>query len=157
MNSALHLARSRTYPAGTKRAFEALLPCDLTRLFDRRYAAIPPIKRVEDQGGRWGTPGQTRTVLLVGGGSMRERLVEVRASRLFSYHLDEVTGPMKPLVRSIDGAWEFERAGTGVRITWRWTVHPRGRAGALAMPLLARMWQGYARQALERIEGLLVP
>ena len=32
-----------------------------------------------------------------------------------------------------------------------------GRAGALAMPLFARMWQGYARQALENIEGLLVP
>ena len=37
---------------------------------------------------------------------------------------------MKPLVSSIDGAWEFEKAGTGVRITWRWTLlaWPRGVA-----------------------------
>ena len=157
MTRSVEFAYSRTFPAGVKRAFDEVLPFELTRLFDRRYAAIPPIKRVEGQGGPWGTPGQTRTVLLVGGGSMRERLVDVQASKLFSYHLDEVTGPMRPLVGSIDGAWEFERAGTGVRITWRWTVHPRGRAGALAMPLFARMWQGYARQALENIEGLLVP
>jgi len=156
MSSAVHLARSRTYPAGTKRAFETLLPYELNRLFDRRYVAIPPIKRVENRGGTWGTPGQTRTVLLAGGGSMRERLVEVQSPRVFSYHLDEVKGPMKALVRSVDGAWEFEKAGTGVRITWRWTVHPRGRAGALAMPLFGRMWQGYARQALENIERLLV-
>jgi hypothetical protein len=35
-------------------------------------------------------------------------------------------------------------------------VEPRGRVGALAMPLFARMWQGYARQALENIERLIV-
>ena len=156
MTSAVHVARSRTYPAGVKRAFEELLPYELPRLFDRRYLAIPPIKEVRDQGGEWGTPGQTRTVLLVGGGSMRETLREVRAPHLFAYHLDQVTGPMKPLVSSVDGAWEFERAGTGVRITWRWTLHPRGRLGTSAMPLFARMWQGYARQALENIEHVVV-
>ena len=156
MTSAVHVARSRTFPAGVKRTFEELLVHELPRLFDRRYLAIPPIKDVRDQGGEWGTPGQTRTVLLVGGGSMRETLREVQAPHLFTYHLDQVTGPMKPLVSSVDGAFEFERAGTGVRVTWRWTLHPRGRLGSLAMPLFARMWQGYARQALENIERLVV-
>jgi hypothetical protein len=156
MTSAVHFVRSRTFPAGVKRAFEELMPYDLPRLFNRRYGAIPPIKAVRDQDGAWGRVGQTRTVMLSGGGSMREELTEVRAPGRFAYHLDEVTGPMKALVRSIDGAWEFERAGTGVRVTWRWTLYPRGRAGALAMPLLGRMWQGYARQAFENIERLLV-
>ena len=95
-------------------------------------------------------------MLLTGGGSMRETLREVRAPHVFAYHLDQVTGPMKALVRSVDGAWEFERAGTGVRVTWRWTLHPRGRVGSLAMPVFARMWQGYARQAFENIERLIV-
>src|SRR5690349_21950935 len=103
MTSAVHLARSRTYPAGVKRAFEELLPYELDRLFDHRYAAIPAIKGVRDQAGPWGTPGQTRTVLLAGGGSMRETLVEVRPPNLFSYHLDEITGPMKALASSVDG------------------------------------------------------
>jgi len=156
MTSVVHVARSRTFPAGVKRAFEELLPYELDRLFDRRYLAIPPIKGVRDQGGSWGTPGQTRTVLLTGGGSMRETLREVRAPHVFAYHLDQVTGPMKALVRSVDGAWEFERAGTGVRVTWRWTLHPRGRVGSLAMPMFTRMWQGYARQAFENIERLIV-
>lgn len=156
MTSAVHFARSRTFPAGVKRAFDELMPYELPRLFNRRYAAIPPIKAVRGQDGTWGKPGQTRVVMLSGGGSMREELREVKAPSRFAYHLDEVTGPMRALVRSVDGAWEFERAGTGVRITWRWTLHPRGRVGALAMPLFERMWQGYARQALENIERLLV-
>ncbi len=155
MTSPVEFAQSRTYPAGVKRAFEELMPADLPRLFDRRYGAIPPIKSVRQEG-VWGSPGQTRTILLSGGGSMREKLTEVRAPGRFAYHLDEITGPMKALVRSIDGAWEFERAGTGVRITWRWNLYPRGRVSALAMPLLARMWQGYARQGFENIERLLV-
>jgi hypothetical protein len=156
MTSAVHFSRSRTFPAGVKRAFDELLPYELTGLFNRRYAAIPPIKAVRDQDGAWGRPGQTRTVMLSGGGSMREELREVRPPGRFAYHLDEITGPMKALVRSVDGSWEFERAGTGVRITWSWTVHPRGRVGALAMPLFGRMWRGYARQAFDNIERLLL-
>ena len=46
---------------------------------------------------------------------------------------------------------------TGTRITWQWTTHPRSAVIATALPLLAKMWTGYARQALERIEELLVP
>src|ERR1700709_135980 len=105
MTRAVHVARSRTFPAGVKRAFEALLPYELPRLFNRRSAASPPIKGVRDQAGPWGTPGQTRTVLLSGGGSMRETLLEVTAPSRFAYHLDEITGPMKALVRSAEGAW----------------------------------------------------
>ena len=56
----------------------------------------------------------------------------------WGYTLSEVTGPLKPLVATVDGLWTIEEAGTGCRITWTWTVHPRGRAGALAMPLLGR-------------------
>ena len=68
MTRAVEFAYSRTFPAGVKRAFDEVLPYELTRLFDRRYAAIPPIKGVRDQDGAWGTPGQTRTVLLPGAG-----------------------------------------------------------------------------------------
>jgi hypothetical protein len=156
MTRAVHVARSRTFPAGVKRAFEKLLSHPLEDFFDRRYLAIPPIKSVRNPAAPWGTPGQTRTVLLSGGGSMRETLLEVRTPSRFAYQLDEVTGPMKALVRSVDGSWEFERAGTGVRITWSWTLHPRGRVGSLAMPAFERMWQGYARQAFENMERVLV-
>jgi hypothetical protein len=152
----LQLERARTFPVDVDRAFEVVLATPLPELFSRRYAAIPPIREVRDQQGPWATVGQTRTIRLADGGSLRETLTSVDRPRSFGYRLTEVTGPMKPLVTEIEGAWRFTPAGTGVQITWAWTVHPRGTPGRLAMPVFARMWQGYARQAMEQIERLLV-
>jgi hypothetical protein len=156
MTRATELAYSRSYPAGVKRAFDEVLPFDLTRLLDQRYLAIPSVKAVTGQAGEWGSLGQTRTIHLSGGGSMLEELTEVTPAKRFAYHLSEITGPMKALVEGVDGAWAFERAGTGVRITWSWTVHPRGRVGELAMPAFRRMWGGSARLAFDNLEKLLV-
>lgn len=156
MTHAVELVHSRTFPSGVKRAFDEVMAVELNRIFDQRYLAIPPIKAIRGQTGPWRTPGQTRTIVLTGGGSMREELREVSPSKRFGYHLSEITGPMKALAHAVDGTWEFEKAGTGVRITWRWTVHPRGRVGALAMPAFRRMWQGSARLAFDNLERLLV-
>lgn len=150
------LSHSRTYPAEVAEAFDAVLSHDLASLFDRRYAAIPPIRSVRDQSGPWSTPGQTRTIVLADGGTMREELTTVERPGRFTYRITGITGPMKPLVSSVDGAWAFERAGTGVRVTWTWTVQPAGRLGRLAMPAFRRMWQGYARQGLDNIEALVL-
>jgi hypothetical protein len=156
MGRTVVLSHSRSYPAELGRAFDELLACDLTRLFDRRYAAIPPITGVEDQGGPWATVGQTRTIRLADGGTMREELTDVERPTRFGYRISGVTGPMKPLVASLDGVWSVEPAGTGVRITWTWTVLPAGRLGRLAMPVFGRMWRGYARQGFDNLEQLLV-
>jgi len=150
------LRYSRTYPLEVADAFERLLELDLTALFDRRYAAIPPIKAVRDQDGPWLTPGQTRTIVLADGGTMREELTAVERPSRFTYRITDVTGPMKPLITSLDGAWTFEPAGTGVRISWTWTVRPAGRLGRAAMPVFARMWRGNARNAFDTIERLLI-
>jgi hypothetical protein len=152
----VHFAYSRTFPAGVKRAFDEVMPCELQQLFTRRFAAVPPIKAVTHQDGPWGTPGQTRTIHLSGGGTMREELVEVSPPHRFAYHISDITGPMKVLATSLDGAWEFEKAGTGVRISWLWTVHPRGRVGAAAMPAFERMWRAYARLNFDNIERHIV-
>jgi hypothetical protein len=40
-------------------------------------------------------------------------------------------------------------------VSWQWILDPT-RAGVLAMPALGRMWQGYARQALEEVEKALL-
>lgn len=156
MTDDVHLSYSRAYPAEAARAFDEVLVHDLALLFNKRYAAIPPIKSVRDQVGPWSTPGQTRTICLGDGGTMREELTAVERPGRFSYRITGITGPMKPLVSSLDGVWAFEPAGTGVRITWTWTVSPAGRLGRLAMPVFGRMWQGYARQAFDNIETLVV-
>ncbi|HEY4332941.1 MAG TPA: SRPBCC family protein, partial [Ilumatobacteraceae bacterium] len=67
-----------------------------------------------------------------------------------------VTGMMKVFVAAADGLWTFAPAGTGVRVTWTWAITPTA-AGRLAMPVFARLWQGYARQAMDEIEKILVP
>jgi hypothetical protein len=139
------------------RAYDALLPLPLPQLFSRRYAALPAIREVRDQVGEWGTLGQTRTIVLADRSTMRETLVSVDRPSSFGYRIDQLHGPMRPLASSIDGLWTFEKAGTGVRITWSWTVRPSSSAASLLMPAFGRMWQGYARQALEQLEGLLLP
>ncbi len=54
-----------------------------------------------------------------------------------------------------NGLWSFEAAGTGTRISWAWELTPTG-AGRPAMPDFGAMWRGYARQALEEIEVILL-
>jgi Polyketide cyclase / dehydrase and lipid transport len=152
----LELQSSRTFPVGVEQAFDVLLHSPLPEVFSRRYAAIPPVREVRDQEGAWGSVGQTRTIQLADGGTMQETFTSLDRPSSFGYRISDISGPMKPLVDRLDGRWGFVPAGTGVRITWAWTVQPRTGVGTAAMPVFARMWQGYARQAMEQIEGLLV-
>ena len=146
---------SRAVPIELESAFAGTLPIRLTDIFCRRYLLLPPIKAVRGQDGRWGQVGQSRTVVTADGGTMREVLTAVDAPHSFSYRLSELTGPLRPIVESIDGRWEFAPLGTGTVITWRWTLHPRGLGTAL-LPLITSMWRGYARQALELLSGQLL-
>ena len=147
--------QSRAIPIELQRAFDVTLPMPLTAIFSRRYGLLPPIKQVRGQDGVWGQVGQTRTVVTTDGGTMRELLTEVDAPHSFSYLLSDISGPMRPLVVSIDGRWEFATLGTGTLITWRWTLHRKG-LGANVMPLITLMWRGYARQALELLSEQLL-
>lgn len=147
--------QSRAIPVELKRAFDVTLPIPLTAIFSRRYGLLPPIKEVRGQDGVWGRVGQTRTVVTTDGGTMRELLTEVDPPHSFSYQLSDISGPMGPLVDSIDGRWEFSTRGTGTLITWRWTLRPKG-LGKYVMRPITLMWRGYARQALELLSEQLL-
>lgn len=152
------LEKSRTFPVSVEHAFDVVLAAPLTDIFSRRYGVIAPIKAVEGQVGAWGTAvGQTRSIRLSDGGTMGETLTALDRPHRFGYTITDVSGPMKALVVSADGAWTFDPAGTGVRITWTWEITPTANAGRLAMPLFAKLWEGYARQAMDEIERILVP
>src|ERR1700684_3931422 len=110
---AITVEQSRAIPVELQRAFDVTLPIPLTAIFSRRYVLLPPVKEVRGQEGPWGRVGQTRTVVTADGGTMRELLTEVDAPHSFSYHLSDISGPMRPLVESIDGRWEFAKTGTG--------------------------------------------
>ena len=152
----LHLERSRAYPVTVEHAWHVVLPTPLDQVFTRWFGPLPPVREVRDQVGEWGTVGQTRTIVLADRGTMREELTVVEPHERFGYRISDVTGPMKAFAAAVDGTWTFAPAGTGVRVTWAWTVHPAPYAG-LTMPVFGRLWHGYAGLALERIETLLLP
>lgn len=150
----LELSRSRTYPVATTEAFDAVIPMPLENLFCHWFGPIPPV-RSTDETAPWGTPGQQRRVELVGTGTMNETLTEVDRPDHFAYRLTGIEGPMAALVSTIEGRWDFDRAGTGTRITWTWTMSLRTAGRAMARPL-GWSWNGYARRALEELEYLLI-
>ena len=155
MSSPRTLRASRSIPVEVGAAYAAVLPMPLPQIFSRRFAALPAIRDVRDQAGAWGTVGQTRTIVLADGGTMRETLTAVTPGTSFGYDIEPVSGPLKPLVARAEGTWAFAPVGTGVEVSWQWIVRPT-RAGSVVMPAFARMWQGYARQALEEIERALL-
>ncbi|MGH3960946.1 SRPBCC family protein [Mycobacterium sp.] len=152
----LTVEQSRTVPVAAGDTFSRTLPLPLPTLFRHRYGPIPPIKAVRDQDGEWGTVGQSGTVMLVGGDSMREQLTAVQPPDSFSYTLTEIAGPLAPLVSRVEGQWSFAPAGTGSTVTWRWTIHPRSALTAPVLPVLGRLWRGYARRSLEELSRQLV-
>ncbi|MEZ0365308.1 SRPBCC family protein [Mycobacterium sp. pUA109] len=151
----LTVEQSRAIPVGVADAFAGTLPLPLPTLFRRWYGPIPPIKEVRDQSGDWNAAGQTRTVLLTGGGSMREQLTAVDPPHRFDYTLTDIKGPLAPLVDLVEGQWRFTPDGDATQVSWRWTIHPRSVLARPALPVLGRLWKGYARQALAELSAQL--
>ena len=151
------VSSSRAVPSPLDETYVHTLRLPLTELFSRRYLAVPPVALVEQHSeGVWGTVGQSRTIYTADGGSMLETLTVCDEPDVFGYDITHLTGALAPLAALIEGTYAFERAGTGTRVTWSWTIHPKGRLGAAGLPVFARMWTGYARQALEQLERSLV-
>lgn len=150
------MEQSRVIPVDVDTAFRRTLSASLPTIFSRWYGPISPVRAVRDQSGDWANAGQTRTVVQVGGGSMREELTLVDAPKTFGYALTGVKGPLAPLVDHIDGEWLFAPTGTGTTVTWRWTIYPKSGAAGLAMPAFAILWRGFARQGLEQLSGELL-
>ncbi|OBI39355.1 SRPBCC family protein [Mycobacterium colombiense] len=155
MAHSLVVDQSVVTPVAARDAFHRTLPIPLPTLFHRWYGPFPPIKEVREQTGAWDAAGQTRVVHLAGGATMREELTSVDPPRSFSYRLSEVTGPMALLVDHVLGEWIFAPAGGGTEITWRWDIRPRSALTAWALPVLGRMWKGYARRALHDLSAVL--
>lgn len=157
MPSPLIVAASRAVPLAIDETFERTLTTPLPQLFSRRYGVLPAITSADGFTDPWGSAvGQSRTIHTADGGSMKETLLQVDAPRSFSYQLGSIKGPMVALAASVEGRWSFETVGTGTRVTWSWTVRSANAASSLVLPAFGRMWRGYARQALEELEQVLL-
>jgi Polyketide cyclase / dehydrase and lipid transport len=133
-----------------------LRPAPLTEIFSTRSGPFPPIERVAEQVGEWGTSvGQTRRIHLSDGGSTFETLIEIDAPRSFAYTLSEITGPLNLVVRGLRGQWSFSTESGGTRVTWSWDVEPRSVLTAPVVLLLRVFWRSYAAKALVACEQLV--
>jgi hypothetical protein len=156
MAQPLVVEQSRAIPVGQEEAFHGTLAISLPTLCRRWYGPIPPVKAVREQTGDWLTVGETRTLKLAGGGSVREELLRIDAPDSFGYQLSDIKGPLSALVSRVDGEWTFTPAGTGTKVTWRWTLHPRSVLAVPVLPAFGRLWLGYARLTLEELSNQLV-
>jgi hypothetical protein len=87
---------------------------------------------------------------------MRETLTRVDEPDAFGYTLTDVRGAMSRLIDHIEGLWQFSPHGTGTKVTWRWTLHPKSALTAPALPVFARIWKGYADKALGTLSDYLL-
>ena len=150
------MRQSRAIPAPVSTVFEAALSLPLPQLYRRRYGALPPIVEVHDQQGTWDTPGQTRVFVTADRGRMREEMLSIDPPHRFSNRLTVLAGPFRPLVATIEESWTFRELGTGTEAAWSWTLFPRSAVGALFVPLVGRLWLGYARGVLEQLSDELL-
>lgn len=155
MASALAVQQSRVIPVSVEDAFAGTLPIPLTTVFSRWYGPIGPVKEVRDQSGDWDTAGQTRTVILSPSGSFHEELTRLDPPHSFGYALTGITGPLGLLVGRADGEWTFTPSGSETTITWSWNIHAASPPAAPFLPLLGRVWKGYARQSLATLSAEL--
>jgi hypothetical protein len=146
---------SLVIPVPAAEAFHRTLPAPLPEIFKRWHGPFPPVKEVREQTGAWDAAGQTRTVVLAGGGSTREELTSVDPPHSFGYRLTQISGPMALLVDHVLGEWIFNPAAGGTEVTWRWDIHPKSPLTSWLLPLFGRMWKGYAQQALRDLSATL--
>ncbi|MGI8459341.1 MAG: SRPBCC family protein [Propionibacteriaceae bacterium] len=143
--------RSRLIAAPVDSVFEAALSVPLPQLYRRRYGPMPPIVEVQDQLGAWETPGQTRVIVLADGGRMREELLSIDRPHRFRNRLTVLKGPFTSLVATVDESWSFRPVGTGTDATWEWNLVAKSAVARLLVPLVGRLWLGYAGVVLEQL------
>jgi hypothetical protein len=155
MAGSLALEQSCIVPVGVDEAFARTLPLYLPSLLNRWYGPVPPVVGVRDEVGDWKTPGQTRFIVMKGGGGFHEELTKVDPPDSFGYLLTAFAGPLGLLIDRAEGDWSFTANGAGTTVTWRWMVYPRWPLTAPLLPLVGFLWKGYAGKALENLPALL--
>jgi hypothetical protein len=143
--------QSQVIAAPIETVFETALSLPLPQLYRRRYGPLPPIVKVHDQQGPWDAPGQTRVIVTADRGSMREEMLSIDRPHQFSNRLTVLAGPFKPVVATLEESWIFREVGGATEATWEWNLHPRSAVAGLLVPLIARLWRGYARGVLEQL------
>jgi hypothetical protein len=142
--------------AGSPEAvFELFQAIDVTTILTG-FGPLPAVASVTNPTGRWDEPGQERTLHLADGSSLCERMTAVDPARSFSYELDQISGPLRHLVRVFSGCWSFEPAAGDrsrgfTRAHWRYVFEPHSWITWPATVFIVKcLWQPYMRRVLAR-------
>lgn len=118
--------------------------------FYPRSGVLPAVVAVRDQSGAWDAVGQTRTLVLSDGGTVRETLRTVSAP-VFAYDLSHFTGFFGGLVDGGRSEWRVDGQLTGSRITWTYTFSARRGRGLLVAAIMRLAWARYMHRVLPAI------
>jgi hypothetical protein len=128
--------------------FETLVQIDLTSIM-RGYAFLPAVVAVDGPDMSWNARGQTRTLRLADGNSLREELTEYRKPDGVRYLIDGITGPLGALVRGAEGSFDFNAHDDETTVEWTYVYLPRS---PLFVPFVAFVigvfWRRYMVRAL---------
>jgi hypothetical protein len=128
--------------------FETLVPIDLTSIM-RGYAFLPAVVAVDGSDGSWNARGQTRTLRLADGNSLREELTEYRKPDGVRYVIDGVTGPLGALVHGAEGSFDFFAHDDMTTVEWTYVYLPRSPLSAPFVALvIGVLWRRYMVRAL---------
>jgi len=134
-------------PADPARTFDVLTPSNPARVYPR-FRVIPAVVSVSDQTGAWDAAGQTRTLHLSDGSSVRETTTDVERPGLFAYELTDFTKVFGPLVHHARAEWRFDPAEGGTRITWSYTFFGRPGRGWIVALIVRAAWTAYMRRVI---------
>jgi hypothetical protein len=134
-------------PADPERTFDILTPSDPARFYPK-FRVIPATVRVEGQTGAWDAVGQTRTLRLSDGSSVRETTKDVERPGFFAYELTDFTKVFGPIVDHARAEWRFEAVATGTLITWTYTFFGRPGRGWIITLIVRLAWAAYMRKVM---------
>ena len=134
-------------PADPARTFDILTPSDPTRFYPK-LRIIPATVRVGNQTGGWDAVGQTRTLHLSDGSSVRETTTDVERPGFFAYELTDFTKAFGPIVDHARAEWHFDAVEGGTRVTWTYTFFARPGRGWIVALIVKLAWAAYMRKVM---------
>ncbi|THG32959.1 SRPBCC family protein [Naasia lichenicola] len=137
-------ARSRRTPA---EAFAVIVPGPLALIYEK-WGPFPATREARDQTGAWDGVGQSRTLVLGDGTTLKEVIVEFQGGRTFSYEATEFTNALGRLIHGVRGDWTFIEDGTGSIVRWTWEFKPRPFCRLPVRLLLVPLFRNYMQRAV---------
>jgi hypothetical protein len=137
-------------PADPGRTFDVLTSSEPARFYPK-FRVVPATIGVEGQTGAWDAIGQTRTLRLSDGSSVRETTTDVDRPGFFAYELTEFTKVFGTIVDHARAEWRFESVAGGTLITWTYTFFGKPGRGWIVALIVNLVWVADMRRVMPEL------